>query len=536
MPSNNKKNKKNSVKKAVGKEKSASAKKQLQKSAMGSTKPHFFDKSKINFSFSEKKTEVGSTFVSENEATDKAFVSAHFYHSEQNDTIVKNEAASEKEQVITLPEKTQMHTASLSELMNDDAPDKHEKSTVVSEAFPKIESNKHNSDKTVSDIGMKSLFDDGDSSSHSAPKDDAHNTMSESLATEAESAHEQASCEKSDNAPLQKTKPEEAKKKIYPQAVPTETERRRQNEALLASLKPGDIKKNSVKEKKNRVLSFLRYFAMAVCLVVLVISSLTLVSDFARKSREKDKNDEFRDAFNSGVIGYTTLGYARQDTNLEPDERLYTDEGNIYKAPEPEVYDMHEKYERMLPNLLALKYVNSSAFAWIKVAGTRVDYPVVRSPQGDNDYYLSHGIDRTYSVSGAVFTDFNNSTRLSNNRNTCVYGHNMNDGTMFQTIMNFKEKNQFLNSTIEMYTTEGLYVYTPFAAYDALPTESFFKTEFSSEEEFLAFLSEIKSKSIFSKPGISLDKNSKIVTLITCTNTVTDKRFVVHGVLDEIVK
>ena len=107
---------------------------------------------------------------------------------------------------------------------------------------------------------------------------------------------------------------------------------------------------------------------------------------------------------------------------------------------------------------------------------------------------------------------------------------------MFQTIMNFKEKNQFLYSTIEMYTTEGLYVYTPFAAYDALPTESFFKTEFSSEEEFLAFLSEIKSKSIFLKPGITLDKNSKIVTLITCTNTVTDKRFVVHGVLDEIIK
>ena len=28
----------------------------------------------------------------------------------------------------------------------------------------------------------------------------------------------------------------------------------------------------------------------------------------------------------------------------------------------------------------------------------------------------------------------------------------------------------------------------------------------------------------------------KIVTLITCTNTVEDKRFVVHGVLDEIIK
>ena len=382
MPSNNKKNKKNSVKKAVDKEKSASVKKHLQKSAPGSTKPHFFDKSKINFSFSEKKTEAGSTFVSENEATDKAFVSAHFYHSEQNGTVTEKPVAAEMEQVKTDSEKTEIYTASLSELMNDGVISGHEEPSVVSENFPQIESYEHKTDEISSEIGMKSLFDDGDSSSDADLKADVRNGMSESLAAETESISTEASDEKTDNNMLQESKPEETEKKAFPDVVPRDSEHRRENDALLASLKPGDIKKNSVNEKKNRFSSFLRCLAMAVCLVVLVISSVTLVSDFVRKSRERNKNDEFRDAFNSGVIGYTTLGYARQDTNLEPDERLYTDEGDIYKAPEPEVYDMHEKYERMLPNLQALKYVNSSAFAWIKVAGTRVDYPVVRSPQG----------------------------------------------------------------------------------------------------------------------------------------------------------
>jgi sortase B len=182
-----------------------------------------------------------------------------------------------------------------------------------------------------------------------------------------------------------------------------------------------------------------------------------------------------------------------------------------------------------------LKSINSAAFAWIKVQGTRVDYPVVQSPYGNNDYYLDHGLDRTYNVSGAIFTDFNNKKDLSKNRNTCVYGHNMNDGTMFQTIMNFKTKNQFKNGQIEIYTVEGIYIYEPFSVYEAIPTERFFHTEFLSDEDFEGFLSEIKEKSVF-KSDVSLDKNDKIVTLITCTNGVVDKRFVVHAVLKETVK
>ncbi len=533
MPSNNKKYKKNGDKKAVAREKSASAKKTVEKSAVGSTKPHFFDKSKVDFLFSSKKINDDSLFVSPDESAEEGFVTAHFYHSENNEQVKETVAPQEAENNKFEVEKPEFVTASMSELMNDSASEKTE-CLVSTEAFSRMATEEPKNDSDTLDIGMKELFREDKTE---VKESESVAKMSASLAfAEISGALESPSCDTEQKTSENDTKKVNVEKKTTIAFALADSESRRENEAILAALTPGDIKKNGEKEKKKYALFALRYLAMAVCLAVLVISSVNLVSGFARKSREKDKNDELRDAFNLGVIGYTTLGYARQDTIFAPDERLYSDEGDIYKAPEPEVYDMHEKYERMLPNLQALKYVNSSAFAWIKVGGTRVDYPVVRSPQGDNDYYLSHGLDRTYSVSGAVFTDYNNSTRLSNNRNTCVYGHNMNDGTMFQTIMNFKDKNQFLNSSIEMYTTEGLYVYIPFAAYDAEPTASFFKTEFASDDDFTTFLSDIKSKSIFTKPGITLDKNSKVVTLITCTNTVTDKRFVVHGVLDEIIK
>lgn len=311
------------------------------------------------------------------------------------------------------------------------------------------------------------------------------------------------------------------------------------NNALLASLKAENIKVSpDLHKNENRKTFFAdmaRYVIMAVLAVIMSVSAINIVLDVYAKSKAASLYNDIRDMFYSDEVLYLNPGYLSRDTGSVPEERLYSDEGDIYKAPELEVLDMHEKYERMLPNLEALKQINSSAFAWIKVEGTRVDYPVVRSPQGDNDYYLSHAIDRTYSNSGSVFIDYNNSTNLSNNRNTCVYGHNMNDGTMFQTIMNFRTRNQFQNGSIELYTVNGIYLYTPFSVYDAAPTESFFKTSFADDTEYEEFLKDIKSKSIFSS-NISVGTKDKVVTLITCTNTVTDKRFVVHGVLTEIAK
>ena len=48
-------------------------------------------------------------------------------------------------------------------------------------------------------------------------------------------------------------------------------------------------------------------------------------------------------------------------------------------------------------------------------------------------------------------------------------------------------------------------------------------------------MTDIRTKSIFRSTTVP-KSTDKIVTLITCTNTLVDKRFVVHGVLSEIVK
>ena len=45
---------------------------------------------------------------------------------------------------------------------------------------------------------------------------------------------------------------------------------------------------------------------------------------------------------------------------------------------------------------------NADVYAWIRIPGTKIDYPVV---QGDEDgYYLSHDIDKESNIYGAIYT------------------------------------------------------------------------------------------------------------------------------------
>ena len=311
---------------------------------------------------------------------------------------------------------------------------------------------------------------------------------------------------------------------------------RKNNDAILASLSEKDIRSDITKEKRNILFPVVRYLAMTFFLVVMIGAVFNFFRTIHERNEASEEYSELVDAVNRGGIGYESIGYLRKDVGSKPDSRLILDDGNVYKAPEIEVGNYESEYRKMLSEINGLRYISSDVFAWIRVGGTRVDNPVVTAKNRGNDYYLDHNIKKTYSRSGTVFTDASNSTNLSKNRNTCVYGHNMNDGTMFQTLMNFKNRNQFFNSSIEMYTADGLFIYTPFAAYEAFADESFFKTQFSSDEEFTAFLDEIRSKSPIKRNDVKLDRNSKVISLITCTNTVLDKRYVVHGVLREVIK
>jgi sortase B len=72
-----------------------------------------------------------------------------------------------------------------------------------------------------------------------------------------------------------------------------------------------------------------------------------------------------------------------------------------------------------------LKERNNEVVAWLKIEILDIDIPVVQ--HSDNEYYLTHDIDKKENSTGWVFINTMNSLEI-HDFNTVFYGHNMLSG------------------------------------------------------------------------------------------------------------
>ncbi len=310
---------------------------------------------------------------------------------------------------------------------------------------------------------------------------------------------------------------------------------KKENDKILLNLKKEDIKSGTeITAGKKTFGRFASAFFYVLCSLLLLYGVSKVAFELISYRKADNIYQNIRDAFynGTGFLDNTKLGYLSKPDNVLRETKLVTDSADKISV-ENDKSSLQTDLEIILPNIQRLKNINKNAFGWIKIEGTRVDYPVMQG--NDNEFYLSHGPDRSYLISGSIFLDCNNSQKIKNNRNTCVYGHNMSDGTMFQTIMNFKDKKIFDSCKIEFLTSDGIYLYTPFSAYEAEAEYNFFQTDFYSDQEFLSFVDSIKQPSMHYS-AITPGAGDKIITLMTCTNSVINKRFVVHGILSEYIE
>ncbi len=177
----------------------------------------------------------------------------------------------------------------------------------------------------------------------------------------------------------------------------------------------------------------------------------------------------------------------------------------------------------------SLKQKNSDTVGYIKINGTNINYPVVQS--NDNDYYLKHSFTKSYSQSGWIFLDYRNNIDTLD-KNNIIYGHNMINGTMFSNLTKMLNKNFFnddQNLYINLDTQTRSTLWKIFSVYVTNPETYYLSVNFKSDSEYLDFINNIKSKSMYSF-NENLNSNDKILTLSTCTNLNT-KRLVIHAKL-----
>lgn len=173
-----------------------------------------------------------------------------------------------------------------------------------------------------------------------------------------------------------------------------------------------------------------------------------------------------------------------------------------------------------------LKKVNDEIIGYLIVNNVNVNYPVVK--HSDNEYYLSHNLEKQRNSAGWLFLDYRNNLK---DKNMIIYGHNMKNGSMFGNLNHVLKKDwqeNVDNQKITFITENKEYTYQVFSTYRIEAEDYYITTNFTSDDEYIKFLNQIKNRSNYDY-NIKLDKDDKILTLSTCSNS--NYRVVLHAKL-----
>lgn len=178
-----------------------------------------------------------------------------------------------------------------------------------------------------------------------------------------------------------------------------------------------------------------------------------------------------------------------------------------------------------------LAKINPDIVGWIYIEGTDINYPVVQGT--DNDYYLKHLFDGTYNSSGCIFLDYRCATDFSD-RHSIIYGHHMNNKTMFGGLMNYKDQMFYDEHSVALLVTPTTYYKIQF--FSGYVSDNWGNAwELALDDSsYATWLKEIQEKSCFETDSTPEAEDS-IITLSTCTYEFESAKFVLHGYICETI-
>ena len=187
----------------------------------------------------------------------------------------------------------------------------------------------------------------------------------------------------------------------------------------------------------------------------------------------------------------------------------------------------------MLPGYKDIYEQNNDTVGWIKMEGTKINYPVLQTPD-DPNYYLYRDFDKKESKRGSIYAwgeaDINKPSD-----NITLFGHHMADGSMFAALNNYTSKDAWdKNNLIFFDTLNEYHTYKIFAVFktSANVGQGFSYHKFvdaANEQEFNEFVSTCK-KLAFYDTGITPVYGDKLICLSTCEYTLDNGRLVVAAV------
>ncbi|MBR2079534.1 MAG: class B sortase, partial [Clostridia bacterium] len=274
-------------------------------------------------------------------------------------------------------------------------------------------------------------------------------------------------------------------------------------------------------KKKLPTSEIIRRVVLTVSLVAIVISSGMLINEW----RLSKQNDNIMEEVSGLIIDENENDPAKpeEDKELTPEQQWKKIKKEYPNVIFPE--GMQVKYAKLYAT-------NPEFVGYLSADGVNLNLPVVQSK--DDRKYLEKNFYLQKTKYGCPFvTHLNNIDPLD--QNTVIFGHHMNNGTIFGTLDAYKSIEGFKKAPVITFNT--LYKDYKWKVIAAIVTNAYTKddngyifryyfTQLSTQENFSAYLSELSQRSLYDT-GVDVLPTDKLLTLSTCSHEFTDARFVV---------
>ena len=189
--------------------------------------------------------------------------------------------------------------------------------------------------------------------------------------------------------------------------------------------------------------------------------------------------------------------------------------------------------KEILPEYVTFYEMNSDMIGWISIPNTVINYPVMQTPQQPN-YYLKRNFYKKGSDWGAIYAR-EECDVFAPSDNVVLYGHRMNDGSMFASLYNFASKAYWQEN--QTFTFDTLYEHQTYRVWAVFKTSAVagqglsYHTFNDAENmaEFDQFVEDVRELAFYDT-GIVPTYGDKLLTLSTCEYTLTQGRLVVCAV------
>ena len=257
--------------------------------------------------------------------------------------------------------------------------------------------------------------------------------------------------------------------------------------------------------------------ALVILLAVFTVSAVYIISYFAEGAKQQAQYDEL-----AGIVESIQQATAETDGSTENTHTENSDTEESTEATRPE--------GEILPEYAPLYEMNGDLVGWLRIDGTNVNYPVMQTPNSP-DFYLYKNFSKEYSARGCLYVR-ESCDVVTPSDNVTIYGHNMNDGTMFHDLRYYDDPAYFEAHPIIVFDTlTERHTYQIFAVFKTTATvgKGFEYHKFenaATKAEFNAFVAQCKNLAFYNT-GFAPQYGDKIICLSTCEYTLENGRLVV---------